>query len=340
MLPEELRQLANSVDSATAQLAAAGGAALAAGIVAAASARLDLSVDLATYTVSLACLRWIRLAPVPADDDDAGAAEGGAIRQFWIDVKGGLAEIRRHPWAAAIMGQGTLPASGGASYRLDWAGGHARDHLWRAARARCQGPARHSRACAGRGCDAVIKADAVSKVLRGEPLVSGFSATINAGDHLGIVGPNGVGKTTLLRVLAGTEAPTIGHIQHSADDVIRIFAQDHSLPDQLDEHIASGLGDTWTLHQRLGVLAGRRTDHAAERRPAGPDRARPDPRRGSHVPADGRAHQPSRSGGHHLAGQLTKAPGQRPSCGCPSRQATTPFTMTRLIPVAVTRGAP
>lgn len=108
LVPEELRQLANSVDSATGQLAAAGGAALAAGIVAAASARLALSVDLATYAVSLACLGWIRLAPVPADDDDAAAAEDGVFRQFWIDVKGGLAEIRCHPWAAAIMSQGTL----------------------------------------------------------------------------------------------------------------------------------------------------------------------------------------------------------------------------------------
>lgn len=103
----------------------------------------------------------------------------------------------------------------------------------------------------------MIKADAISKVLGGEPLFAGFSATINAGDHLGIVGPYGVGKTTLLRVLAGAEAPTSGHVQHSAGDVIRVFAQDHSLPDQLDEHIASGLGDTWFLLQRLGVLAGR-----------------------------------------------------------------------------------
>jgi ATPase subunit of ABC transporter with duplicated ATPase domains len=114
----------------------------------------------------------------------------------------------------------------------------------------------------------VIKADAVSKVLRGEPLFAGFSATINAGEHLGIVGPNGVGKTTLLRVLAGDEAPTTGHVQHSAGDVIRVFAQDRSLPDRLDEHIASGLGDAWSLHQRLGVLAaqmaGGGTDALAE----------------------------------------------------------------------------
>jgi MFS family permease len=117
LVPEEdLRQLANSVDSATAQLAAAGGAALAAGIVAAFSARLALGVDLATFAVSLACLGWIRLEPVPAGDDDPATAGDddpatagtGAVRQFWADVKGGFAEIRRHPWAAAIMGQGTL----------------------------------------------------------------------------------------------------------------------------------------------------------------------------------------------------------------------------------------
>jgi ATP-binding cassette subfamily F protein 3 len=45
-----------------------------------------------------------------------------------------------------------------------------------------------------------------------QPLVSDFSITITAGERIGIVGPNGKGKTTLLRILAGDLAPQQGEV--------------------------------------------------------------------------------------------------------------------------------
>src|SRR5215471_7505009 len=41
-------------------------------------------------------------------------------------------------------------------------------------------------------------------------VLDGVSLTIPPGDRVGLVGPNGVGKTTLLRVLAGLESPETG----------------------------------------------------------------------------------------------------------------------------------
>src|SRR5690349_19141179 len=41
---------------------------------------------------------------------------------------------------------------------------------------------------------------------------SGLSASIPHGAKIGLVGPNGVGKTTLLRVLAGEQTPTAGNV--------------------------------------------------------------------------------------------------------------------------------
>jgi ATP-binding cassette subfamily F protein 3 len=45
-----------------------------------------------------------------------------------------------------------------------------------------------------------------------QPLITDFSVTITAGERIGIVGPNGKGKTTLLQILAGALAPDTGEV--------------------------------------------------------------------------------------------------------------------------------
>ena len=46
-------------------------------------------------------------------------------------------------------------------------------------------------------------------------VLGGVSVTVHPGARLGIVGPNGIGKSTLLRVLAGLEAPDGGSVARS-----------------------------------------------------------------------------------------------------------------------------
>ncbi len=46
-----------------------------------------------------------------------------------------------------------------------------------------------------------------------QTVLGGVSLSISAGTRLGVVGPNGIGKSTLLRILAGTEAPDGGVVE-------------------------------------------------------------------------------------------------------------------------------
>ena len=79
-------------------------------------------------------------------------------------------------------------------------------------------------------------------------LLDRVSLVVGAGSRIGLVGPNGVGKTTLLRLLAGLDAPDSGSIVRSPPDLAVGY-----LPQELD---ARG-GETLLayLERRTGVAA-------------------------------------------------------------------------------------
>jgi ATP-binding cassette subfamily F protein uup len=56
----------------------------------------------------------------------------------------------------------------------------------------------------------VIEADRVAKSYGGRPIIRDFSLRIQRGDRIGVVGANGTGKTTLLKLLTGEMAPDEG----------------------------------------------------------------------------------------------------------------------------------
>jgi len=79
----------------------------------------------------------------------------------------------------------------------------------------------------------VIEVDSLSFSFDGQPIVRDFSATIMRGDKIGLLGPNGIGKTTLVRLLLGELTPDSGTIRHGTRLDIAYFDQQRA---QLDEN--------------------------------------------------------------------------------------------------------
>jgi ATP-binding cassette subfamily F protein uup len=71
----------------------------------------------------------------------------------------------------------------------------------------------------------VIEARGLSKVFDGKQIVSGFDLTVQRGDRVAFVGPNGVGKTTLIKMLLGQVQPESGTVKHGTNLAIAVFDQ-------------------------------------------------------------------------------------------------------------------
>nr|MBI2904424.1 ATP-binding cassette domain-containing protein [Chloroflexota bacterium] len=68
---------------------------------------------------------------------------------------------------------------------------------------------------------ALIEADDLHKSFGHTRAVDGVSLTVNAGEAYGVVGPDGAGKTTALRLLVGAYTPEKGSVRIAGVDMRR-----------------------------------------------------------------------------------------------------------------------
>lgn len=73
-----------------------------------------------------------------------------------------------------------------------------------------------------------VNVEALSKGYDHAPLFERLGLQIEAGERVAIIGPNGIGKTTLLRCLMGELAPDNGAVKWTDSAELGYFAQDHA----------------------------------------------------------------------------------------------------------------
>lgn len=118
----------------------------------------------------------------------------------------------------------------------------------------------------------MLTAHCLSKSYELQTLFENVSFSLNPGERTGLVGPNGCGKTTLMRILAGLEPPTSGSVSH--DTHLRIgylpqgFEPDRSLTlkEIINHHTDDLANREIDLAATAEALAAEPTDQALQDR--------------------------------------------------------------------------
>lgn len=100
-------------------------------------------------------------------------------------------------------------------------------------------------------------------------LLDDISYTINRRDRIALVGKNGAGKSTMLKIIAGLQNPTSGAVAVPNDTTIGYLAQQMEVADSttLADEVRKAFGHIADMHRRLDDMNARlseRTDYESE----------------------------------------------------------------------------
>lgn len=97
----------------------------------------------------------------------------------------------------------------------------------------------------------VLKVDHINKAYDDNQVIKNFSLEVHRGDKIGVIGNNGRGKTTLLKMLAQALNPDKGKVELGHQAIISYFPQNHA--DILDKHAINENCFDWLKERRPGI---------------------------------------------------------------------------------------
>ena len=105
-----------------------------------------------------------------------------------------------------------------------------------------------------------LKLTDVGYSYQNQPVLENISFSIEEGDYVGIIGPNGGGKTTLVKIILGILKPQTGKIEMSSRSIgylpQKTFTTDYFFPTTVEEVITSALDkkNPQTLAKTLEIM--------------------------------------------------------------------------------------
>lgn len=79
----------------------------------------------------------------------------------------------------------------------------------------------------------ILSAEKITKAYSEKPLLNDITLNISDGDKIGLIGVNGTGKSTLLKIIAGVESCDLGEIKTSKKTIIEYLPQDPEFDDEV-----------------------------------------------------------------------------------------------------------
>lgn len=112
----------------------------------------------------------------------------------------------------------------------------------------------------------LLSLNQVSKGFLDEIVLKDINLSIQEGDHIGLLGVNGVGKTTLLNIITGTLPYDSGVISAKKDLSIGYLKQNESLNSQntLEEEIHLALQEVYTVREQLAEISAKMASTAPD----------------------------------------------------------------------------
>lgn len=115
----------------------------------------------------------------------------------------------------------------------------------------------------------LLSARGLSRQFDGDPIFRDVTFDVRLGERIGLVGPNGTGKTTLLYLLMGVDDPDTGQIDRNSAARIGYLEQHAEFPPELTlrQEAQRGLQHLYELQQRAERLAAEMAQASADKLP-------------------------------------------------------------------------